>query len=171
MPGQPIPGGNVLNCYTSNPPTVCPAGSDMPGQPVPGGDVNNCFTSNPPTVCPAGSDMPGQPIPGGDVNNCYTSHPPEVCPAGTDHAGEPIPAGGIVNCNDDVLGGQLHNPGGGGGDLVQGNRQENLPENRPATKGKVLPFTGASVTAYLVVALWLMAAGALMLRPKRRVEN
>jgi hypothetical protein len=77
--------------------------------------------------------------------------------------GQPYPGGKLVNCDDDVLGDKTHNHGDGNGDEVLGERQD-----RPPTKGKLLPFTGASIIAYLVVALELIAAGVLISRARKR---
>ncbi|MGH2806049.1 MAG: hypothetical protein ACRDKT_02115 [Actinomycetota bacterium] len=164
MPGQPAPDGDRDNCYTSEPPVVCPADSDMPGEPVPGGDVDNCY--EPPRLCPRGSDFPGQPMPGGDIRNCYvdTPLPDRKCPRGTDHAGQPIPGGDIRRCNDDVLGDVIEKDKPGGD--VLGTRDG--AAERPATRGRILPFTGASLLAYLVLALELLGAGALILRARKR---
>jgi hypothetical protein len=165
MPGQPVPGNppDVRNCYT---PPVCPNNSDMPGQPVPGNppNVNNCYLPEP--LCPADSDKPGQPMPGGDIRRCYTKTPPptKVCPAGTDRAGQPMPDGDIRKCNDDVLGEIIDkNKPGSDGDVLGDRAQQ-----RPASRGRILPFTGASILAYLVLALELLGAGALILRARKR---
>jgi len=166
MAGQPVPGNNVNNCYVT-PPAVCPAGSDMAGQPVPGGNVPNCYIT-PPAVCPAGSTMAGQPLPGGNVNNCYGDDvlPTKYCPAGSDMAGLPVPPGGVKNCNDDVLGGAI------GGDKDGGNNPPDTVGAGGASKdrkplGGVLPFTGTSILAYVLVALQMIGAGALIVRGRK----
>ena len=165
MPGAPIPGGDVRNCFIT-PPVVCPSDSNMPGLPVPGGDVRNCYILPPPPLCPVGSDKEGQPMPGGDIRRCYNQTPPptDVCPAGTDLAGQPMPDGDIRNCNDDVLG-EIIDREKPKPDVL-GNRDG--AAERPGTRGRVLPFTGASILAYLVLALEMLGAGALLMRARKR---
>lgn len=158
LAGQPMPDGDVSKC--DNPPPLCPAGTDLAGQPMPDGDVTKCDT--PEVLCPAGSDMPGQPAPGGDIRNCYTDTPPPtvVCPVGTDKAGQPMPDGDVRKCNDDVLGG-----------IIDKDKPDDEVLGEPPAErapGKLLPFTGASLIAYLVLALELMGAGALIMRARKR---
>ena len=137
-------------------PPVCPPGSDLAGQPLPGGDIRDCYTT-PPPVCPPGSNLAGQPVPGGNVANCYTTEPPPVCPEGTDLAGLPMPQGDVALCDDEVLPNRIDNDGD-----VDGNLQ------RPGVKGKrILPFTGASVLGYLLLAVELVALGLLSMRARR----
>ncbi|MGH2806051.1 MAG: hypothetical protein ACRDKT_02125 [Actinomycetota bacterium] len=188
MPGEPVPGNpaDVTNCYS---PPVCPDNSDMPGAPVPGNppDVANCFLAEP--LCPADSDKAGEPMPGGDILRCYNQTPPptDICPAGTDLAGLPMPEGDISNCNDAVLGGVIEGPGdgtggpGGPGDpgtQIEGSGTEaegagsevlgTGASERTGTEGRILPFTGTSIMAYVLIALELMGAGLLMMRARRR---
>ena len=167
MPGAPVPGGDVKNCYVQ-PPEVCPAGSSMPGQPVPGGDVKNCYIQ-PPEVCPAGSDMAGQPVPGGNVNNCYEDEvlPERFCPAGTDMAGQPVPPTGVKACNDDdVLDDRITNDGDVDGEKGDDVAAGGTGRGRKPLGG-VLPFTGASILAYVLVGLQMIGAGALIARGRK----
>ena len=126
--------------------------------PVPAG---GCNAPPPPPRCPAGSDLEGQVMPGGDIRNCYTNTPPptEVCPAGTDRAGRPMPQGDIRLCNDDVR-----------GDIISKrprNSDDEVLAERSA-RGKLLPFTGANILAYLILALELVGAGLLIVRGRKR---
>ena len=126
--------------------------------PVPAG---GCNAPPPPPRCPAGSDLEGQVMPGGDIRNCYTDTPPptERCPVGTDLAGRPMPQGDIRLCNDDVR-----------GDIISKRRPPSDDEviAERSARGKLLPFTGANILAYLILALELMAAGALIVRGRKR---
>ena len=72
-------------------------------------------------------------------------------------------AAGIEGCNDDVLGDDLERNQGNPdkGDTVAPNRVEQR-------EGGVLPFTGASILAYVVIALQLIGAGALMSRARKK---
>ena len=77
-----------------------------------------------------------------------------------------MPGGDIRKCNDDVLGEIIDRdkpkPDNDGDVLGNGAQQ------RPASKGRILPFTGASILAYLVLALELLGAGAFILRARKR---
>jgi hypothetical protein len=159
LAGQPIPGNNVNNCYTSTPPPVCPPGSNLAGQPIPGGNVNNCYTT-PPPLCPADSDRPGQPMPGGNILNCYNGNPPPevLCPAGTDLAGLPMPQGNPALCDDDVL-----------GDLITDGDVDGDAQQRPAVQGgRILPFTGSSLLGFVLLGVQLLLAGGLFMRGRKR---
>lgn len=160
---NPNNNGPFGNC--TYPPPTCPDDSDMAGLPIPGGDVNKCYTS-PPPVCPANSDMPGQPVPGGNVNNCYTS--PPLCPAGTDMAGQAVPNGGVANCNDDVLDDRIDKDGD-----IDGDKDDDVLGGRTAREREdnILPFTGASVLAYVVIGLQMVAAGALISRARKKKDE
>jgi hypothetical protein len=182
--GKPPPGGDMSKCDNGKPDkvTICHrtgsqtnpwvvitvsenalpahlAHGDM--YPVPSG---GCDSPPPPQVCPADSDMPGQEIPGGNLLNCYPVTPPPtvLCPAGTDMAGEPIPGGSIRRCNKTIVKPNIieRDPKPEvEGELIQ----------RPATRGgRILPFTGANLIAYLILALELLGAGLLLVRGRRR---
>ena len=144
------------------PPPVCPPGSDLEGMPYPGGDINKCW-NEPPEVCPADSDHPGQPVPGGNVANCY-EEPPVVCPSGTDNAGQPMPPGGVADCDDDVLDDRIDKDGDADGD-----KDDDVLAEREG-RDNVLPFTGASIVAYLLIGLQMIAAGALISRARKKKE-
>ena len=78
-----------------------------------------------------------------------------------------MPGGDVRNCNDEVLGGVINEPGNNPpatGPSVLGNG----PSERPNTAGRILPFTGTSIVAYLLLAFELMAAGLLMMRARNR---
>jgi hypothetical protein len=158
-----------------NPPPPC---VDNPNTPVdecdppppcvdnPNTPVDDC---DPPPPC---VDNPNTPVDDCDppppcVDNPSTPmdecDPTEACPPGTDMAGEPIPPGGIDECDDDVLGDTIGDVGGDKDDEVLGNRE---PKDRPP--GAVMPFTGTSVLAYVLVALQMIGAGALMARSRKR---
>lgn len=77
-----------------------------------------------------------------------------------------MPGGDIRRCNDDVLGDLIDkDKPDNDGDVLGG--RDNAAQ-RPASKGRILPFTGASLLAYLVLALELLGAGALILRARKR---
>ncbi|MGH2806487.1 MAG: LPXTG cell wall anchor domain-containing protein, partial [Actinomycetota bacterium] len=121
------------------------------------GNVNNCYTSTPPgPLCPADSDHPGQPVPGGDILKCYETNPPPICPAGSDLAGLPMPQGNPALCDDTVFGDIITR-----GD-ADGNAQ------RPATQGRILPFTGSSILGFVLLGVQLMLAGGLFLRGRNK---
>jgi LPXTG-motif cell wall-anchored protein len=112
--------------------------------------VDEC---NPPTPC---VDNPSTPM----VDECN----PQTCPAGTDMEGEPIPPGGVKNCDDDVLGDTIGDAGGDKEpDVLSG--REGPDERAP---GAVLPFTGTSILAYVLVGLHMIGAGALIARGRKR---
>jgi hypothetical protein len=146
MAGQPMPPGGVKDC--DQPPPVCPSGTDMAGQPVPPGGVSQCNRSQPP-VCPNGTEMAGMPIPPGGIAACDRPEP-AVCPDGTDMAGMPIPPGGVAAC---VLGTRIERP-----------PVAPAPED-PAPA--VLPFTGSSLSGFVIAALVLLSLGLVLLRAKR----
>ena len=76
-------------------------------------------------------------------------------------AGEPMPPGGVRNCDDEVLGDDtIDNDGDAGGKAD--------PEVAAEREGDILPFTGASIIAYVVLALQLIGAGALISRARKR---
>jgi hypothetical protein len=83
-----------------------------------------------------------------------------LCPPNSDLAGMPLPGGKMVNCYEDEV-------------LPKLEQRPGVPPvanpGRPPTEveGGVLPFTGASVLAFLVLALQLIAAGSLILRGKK----
>jgi hypothetical protein len=111
-----------------------------------------------PPPCPGTPDMD----PNTPGKQC--TPPPVVCPAGTDMAGEPIPAGGVEDCDDDVLDDRIDKDGdvdGDKGDEVLPSRHE---------RDNVLPFTGASIIAYVVIGLQMVAAGALISRARKKKE-
>ena len=91
--------------------------------------------------------------------------PPVVCPAGTDMAGEPIPAGGVADCDDDVLDDRIDRDGD-----VDGGKDDDVLPNRLEREDNVLPFTGASIIAYVVIGLQMVAAGALISRARKKKE-
>ncbi len=103
-------------------------------------------------------------MPGGDIRRCYNNTPPPtvVCPAGTDRAGQMMPNGDIRLCNDVILPDRVEREK----DEVVENNREDGPAARPP--GRILPFTGTSVLAYLVLALELMGAGFLILRARKK---
>jgi LPXTG-motif cell wall-anchored protein len=106
---------------------------------------------NPPTPCVDNMNTP--------QDEC---NPPPVCPPGTDSAGQPIPPGGIDKCDDDVLGDTIGDVDGDTDDDVLGRREPNPPP------GAVMPFTGTSVLAYVLVGLQMIGAGALIARSRKR---
>jgi hypothetical protein len=135
-------GGNVVTK------PLCPAGTDMAGLPIPPGGIAKCNLAKPPRVCPNGTDMAGQPVPPGGIAACNQDEP-LVCPDGTDMAGMPIPPGGVAAC---VLGTRITNP----------------PPVAPApdepAPAALLPFTGSSLSGFLIAALVLLTAGLVLLR-------
>ncbi len=107
-----------------------------------------------------------------DGTSCDDSNPPtKVCPAGTDMAGEPIPGSSVKSCNGDdgtppdiVLGDDLSND-------KRNPKPDVLADTTAKERGKTLPFTGASIIAYLVLALELIGAGLLISRVRRRTNG
>jgi LPXTG-motif cell wall-anchored protein len=79
-----------------------------------------------------------------------------------------MPGGDIRNCNDEVLGGTIGGPGNPGGPNTGPDVLGTGPAERPNTAGRILPFTGSSIIAYLLLGFELMAAGLLMLRARNR---
>ncbi|MBW3594483.1 MAG: hypothetical protein KY391_02805, partial [Actinobacteria bacterium] len=122
--------------------------------------------SNATKLCPVGTDHAGLPMPDGTAKSCNgdDSTPtggPE-CPKGTDMAGLPIPAGGIAACDTDVLGDIIDKDGGDddpGADVAGASERKG---------GRALPFTGASIIAYVLVGLQLIGAGALIARARKK---
>lgn len=114
--------------------------------------------------CPEGTDREGEAMP--DDRECDI--PPVVnpgaklCPADSDMAGLPVPEGVLANCwPPAVLPGLVERPA----KPVVAPGQ--IPGRPPTEQPGVLPFTGASVLAFLVLALQLIAAGTLILRGKK----
>ena len=71
-------------------------------------------------------------------------------------------------CDDDVLPNRIVNQGDIDGDKdadVEGSRLNKPNERKPL--GGVLPFTGTSILAYVLVALQMIGAGALIARGRR----
>ncbi len=114
-----------------------------------------------PDVCPADSDHPGQPMPDGTLESCYDDSTPRepTCPNDTDMAGLPIPAGGIADCDTDVLGDIIGRDGGPEPDVAGASERKG---------GRLLPFTGASIVAYVLLALQLIGAGVLISRARKK---
>ena len=122
-----------------------------------------------PNNCPVGTDYAGLPMPDGTVESCNgddSTPGGPTCPKGTDMAGLPIPVGGIAACDDDVLadiidkdGGDDPDPSGPGDDVAGASERKG---------GRALPFTGASITAYVLLALQMIGAGALITRARRK---
>ena len=161
MQGQVPPGGNMALCNPSNPP--CP--TDM----NPNVDGLQCV---PPETCPSGP-LAGQVPPGGNMANCNPVVAGETCPADSDFPGMPVFSGNNDGCNgdddedDEVLGDTLTNDGdadGGGNDdnVGAGNESQERPQ------GAVMPFTGTSVLAYVLIGLQMIGAGALIARGRKR---
>ncbi len=139
---------------------VCPSDSDRPGADIPSGEdmEDFCYDEvDSDRLCPAGTDLEGRPMPAD--GNCDVPES-EVCPANSDFAGMPVPGRTMASCYlTTVLGDRETRP------EVEG---EVFGARPPAkVKGGALPFTGASVLAFLVLALQLIAAGTLILRGKR----
>ncbi len=147
-----------------------------------GTDADECEDMPEVQVCPAGTDMAGLPFPA-DLNCNLAPEeelPNRLCPADSDRPMRVIPTGQDESwCNDEVQGEVItrpaspKNPEPGNpsnpGNNVAPNRLQNRPETAPSRqpRGGILPFTGASVLAFLVLALQLIAAGTLILRGKR----
>jgi hypothetical protein len=112
-----------------------------------------------PPPCPGTPDMD----PNTPGKQC--TPPPVVCPAGTDMAGEPIPAGGVEDCDDDVLDDRIDKDGD-----VDGDKDDDVLAGREERDPNVLPFTGASIIAYVVIGLQMVAAGALISRARKKKE-
>jgi hypothetical protein len=115
-------------------------------------------------ICPEGTDLEGEAMP--DDRECDI--PPvrnqgrPLCPAGSDMAGLPVPQGVVANCwKDAVLPALIDRPANPA--VLPGR----IPGRPPTEQPGVLPFTGASVLAFLVLALQLIAAGTLILRGKK----
>ena len=115
-------------------------------------------------LCPADTDYAGLPMPDGTEESCDDddSTPPggRKCPNDTDMAGLPIPAGGIAACDTDVLGDIIDK-----GDDDPNNDVMGASERRG---GRALPFTGASIIAYVLVGLQLIGAGVLIARARKK---
>jgi LPXTG-motif cell wall-anchored protein len=114
----------------------------------------------PPPPCPELPDMdPNEPgkqcVPPGE----------EACPDDSDMPGEPIPAGGVEDCYDDVLDDRIDKDGD-----VDGDKDDDVLPNRLEREPNVLPFTGASIVAYVVIGLQMIAAGALISRARKKKE-
>jgi hypothetical protein len=77
-------------------------------------------------------------------------------------AGQPIPGGNVRRCNKTIVKPRIIHKDPKPeveGDLL----------TRPATRGgRILPFTGANLIAYLILALELLGAGLLLVRGRRR---
>jgi len=113
-----------------------------------------------PNVCPAGTDYAGAPMPDGTLESCNgddSTPGGRKCPRDTDMAGLPIPVGGIAACDTDVLGDIISK--NDGGDEVVDPGVAGASERKG---GRALPFTGASIIAYVLLALMLIGAGALI---------
>jgi hypothetical protein len=127
-----------------------------------GFDVDDCDEEE--QVCPEGTDLEGEAMP--DDRECDI--PPvqnqgrPLCPKGSDMAGLPVPQGVVANCwKDAVLPALIDRPANPA--VLPGR----IPGRPPTEQPGVLPFTGASVLAFLVLALQLIAAGTLILRGKK----
>jgi LPXTG-motif cell wall-anchored protein len=114
----------------------------------------------PPPPCPDLPDMD----PNTPGKQCVPPGEPS-CPEGTDHAGEAIPPGGEEDCDDDVLDDRIDKDGD-----ADGNKDDDVLPNRVNRDPNVLPFTGASIVAYVVIGLQMIAAGALISRARRKKE-
>ena len=146
----------------------CPPGTDMAGLPMPNGGRDECDDDDvlpeviDKKVCPKGSELGGELMP--DDKNCNPTVVVTVCPVTSDHPMEVLPDGRTAAwCYEDE---------------VQGETIRNIPapgQPKPNVQRKligrpdagILPFTGASVLAFLVLALQLIAAGSLILRGRR----
>lgn len=75
-----------------------------------------------------------------------------------------MPSAGVANCNDDVLPDRIDRDGD-----VDGDKDDEVLPNR-LERDNVLPFTGASIIAYVVIGLQMVAAGALISRARKKKE-
>jgi len=185
--GHPMPAGDVAKCNNAGGPkgkiTICHrTGSATnpwvvitvsvnawPAHQAHGDmlfDGESCeAAAESPDVCPAGTDYAGLPMPDGTVQSCNgddSTPGGRTCPRNTDMTGLPIPAGGIAACDTDVLGDIISRDGGNnepGPDVAGASERQG---------GRALPFTGASITAYLLFALQLIGAGVLIARARKR---
>ena len=155
LPAHLAHGDTVLgtggSCGSTPTPTPTPSQSTPP-------PTNPPPTVPPPEVlgnCPLGTDLEGQPMPDGTIRSCNGDDETPVCPEGTDLAGIPMPSGGIEACDEDVLDERITNDPP---DAVAPSRE----------RGKLLPFTGTSVLAYLLVGLQLIGAGFLLSRARKK---
>jgi len=113
--------------------------------------------------CPEGTDLEGEAMPDdGECDLPPVINPAVVCPADSDMAGMPVPGGVLANCwPPSVLPGLVERP------IEPVVEPARIPGRPPTEQPGVLPFTGASVLAFLVLALQLIAAGALIMRGKK----
>jgi len=97
---------------------------------------------------------------------CDEVLPTRLCPSDSDMPGEPIPPGGIQDCYDDVLDDRITNDGDIDADKGDDVGAGRLGQPRKPLGG-VLPFTGTSILAYVLVALQMIGAGLLIARGRR----
>ena len=127
-----------------------------------GTDAEDC--ENDEVFCPDGTELAGREMP--EDGNCNPTVVVTVCPLDSDRPMQQVPDGRTAAwCYDDEVQGEVivNVPAPG---MPKPNVQRELI-GRPNAKGGLLPFTGASVLAFVVLALQLIAAGSLILRGRR----